>query len=34
VREAVHDIEDDAELQRLLRCAIQCPSLEAFSESI
>ncbi len=32
--EAVHGIEDDATLQKLLRTAIQCQSLEAFAQAI
>ncbi|HUF64231.1 MAG TPA: hypothetical protein VMN36_19295 [Verrucomicrobiales bacterium] len=34
LKQAVHGIEDDAMLQKLLRTAIQCQSLEAFTEEL
>ncbi len=34
MREAVHGIEDEATLQKLLRTVIQCQSQEAFADAI
>jgi hypothetical protein len=34
LKEAIHEIQDEAHLRNLLRSAIKAPSIEAFAESL